>query len=63
MPSTKPDMIMGSKKEIEGKRFWYCNLSAYRSTAHRVFIWTVHLCVLVYVIVAVMFWKSKGEEI
>ena len=63
MPSAEPEVIMGSKTETEGRRFWHCNLSAYRSTAHSVFIWMVHVCVVVYVILAVRFWKLKGEEV
>jgi hypothetical protein len=63
MPLTEPDVVMGSKKETEGRRLWYCNFSAYRTAVHSVFIWTVHICVLVYVIAAVRFWKLKGKEV
>jgi hypothetical protein len=63
MPSTEAEVIKGSKTETEGRRLWYRNLSACRSTAHRVFIWMVHVCVVVYVIFAVRYWKLKGEEV
>jgi len=63
MPSTEREVIKGSKTETEGRRFWYRNLSAYRTTAHRVFIWMVHACVVVYIIFAVRHWKLKGEEV
>jgi hypothetical protein len=63
MPSTEQEVTKGSKTENEGRRFWYSNLSAYRSAAHRVVIWMVHICVVVYIIFAVRFWKSKGKEV
>jgi len=63
MPSTEPEVIKEHKTETEGRRFWYRHLSAFRSTAHRVFIWMVHVCVVVYVILAVRHWKLKGEEV
>jgi len=63
MPSKEPEAIKRSKTETEGRRFWYRNLSAWRSTAHRVFIWMVHACVVVYVIFAIRYWKLKGEEV
>ena len=63
MPSTEPEVIKGSKTETEGRRFWYRNLSACRSSARRVFIWMVHVCVVVYIIFAVRNCKLQGEEV
>jgi len=63
MPSTEPEVIKGRKTEPEGRRFRYRNWSAYRTTAHRVFIWMVHVCVVVYVIFAVRYWKLKGKGV
>jgi len=63
MPSTESEVIKGRKTETEGRRFRYRNLSAYRTIAHRVFIWMVHVCVVVYVILAVRYWKLKGKEV
>jgi hypothetical protein len=63
MPSTEQEMIKRSKTENEGRRYWCCNFSACRKTAHRVVIGMVHLCVAVYIIFAVKFWKVKGEEV
>ena len=63
--SAEPGVIKGRKTETEGKRFGfgYRSLSACRTTAHHVFIWMVHVCVVVYVIFAVRYWKLKGKEV
>jgi hypothetical protein len=63
MHSTEPEVIKGRKTETEGPRFWYRNLSAFRTTAYRAFMWMVHVCVVVYVIFAVRYWKLKGKEV
>jgi hypothetical protein len=63
MPSTEQEIIKRSKTENEGRRFWFFNFSACWNAACRVAKWMVHVCVLVYVIVAVKFWKVTGEEV
>ncbi|XP_021935127.1 solute carrier family 28 member 3-like isoform X2 [Zootermopsis nevadensis] len=45
-----------------GSGFWNCHFSDYKSAAHRFMIWMSHLCVFVYVISAIIFWKFQEDR-
>lgn len=61
IPSTEHDEPVGSMHEKKGRGFWNCRFSAYSSATQRALYWMLHLCVLVYVISAVTFWKFQKE--
>jgi hypothetical protein len=62
IPSTEPDEPVGSMSQNKGRGFWNRHFSAYSSAAQRALYWMLHLCVLVYVISAVTFWKFQRKN-
>jgi hypothetical protein len=59
----EPDEIVESRSQKRGSGFWNSHFSNYRSAVHRFMIWMLHICVFVYVISAIIFWKYKGKKI
>ncbi|KDR11085.1 solute carrier family 28 member 3-like isoform X4 [Zootermopsis nevadensis] len=53
---------LASMSQNGGSGFWNCHFSDYKSAAHRFMIWMSHLCVFVYVISAIIFWKFQEDR-